>query len=137
MDRLTSWLSRQPKDGLVALGIGVSLTALIVLTSAKAESAAASDGEEVRERAEARFEGSVLDQVDCEGYGPLCQIISGQTVLYVDEEVRYAFIGRLYDLDEEKDLTAETLARLMPEEPPLHREAGAEGDAPPASMIFP
>jgi thiol:disulfide interchange protein DsbC len=83
----------------------------------------------VRERAAARFEGSALDQVDCEGYGPLCQIISGQTVLYVDEEVRYAFIGRLYDLDEEKDLTAETLALLIPEEPPLLREAGTEGDA--------
>ncbi|NNU17492.1 DsbC family protein [Parvularcula sp. ZS-1/3] len=130
MDHLTSWLSRQPKDGLVALGIGVSLTALIVLTSARAEGAAASDGEQVRERAEARFEGSALDRVDCEGYGPLCQIVSGQTVLYVDEEVRYAFIGRLYDLDEEKDLTAETLALLIPEEAPLLRKAGTEGDAP-------
>lgn len=126
MDRLKSWLGRQPKDGLIALGVGVSLTALIVFTAARADAAEPINHASVEQRAAERFEGSPIDEVDCDGYGPLCQVVSGQTVLYVDEQVRYAFIGRLYDLEEEKDLTAETLALLVPEQPPLIHEAGAQ-----------
>lgn len=62
------------------------------------------------------FPNTEFDRVDCDGFGPLCQVVAGQTVFYVDPQARHAFIGRLYDLGSRTDLTAATLARLAPTE---------------------
>lgn len=64
---------------------------------------------------EARFAETKVDSVMCDGFGPLCQVVAGKTVFYVDPEARHAFIGRVYDLDAKRDLTEETLSKLRPE----------------------
>ena len=67
-----------------------------------------------RAAVEARFVETEVDDVSCDGFGPLCQVVAGQTVFYVDEGARHAFVGRVYDLDAKRDLTGETLAALAP-----------------------
>jgi len=62
------------------------------------------------------FLNTDFDRVECDGFGPLCQVVAGKTVFYVDPEARHAFIGRLYDLSSRTDLTAATLERLAPAE---------------------
>ena len=62
----------------------------------------------------AAFPQTEFDEIDCDGFGPLCQVVAGQTVFYVDEQARHAFIGRLYDLEAKADLTARTLAGISP-----------------------
>lgn len=62
------------------------------------------------------FPNTKFDRVDCDGFGPLCQVVAGKTVFYVDPDARHAFIGRLYDLTARTDLTAATLAGLAPTE---------------------
>jgi len=62
------------------------------------------------------FPNTDFDRVECDGFGPLCQVVAANTVFYVDPEARHAFIGRLYDLTAQTDLTAATLAGLAPAE---------------------
>lgn len=62
-----------------------------------------------------RFPDTEADAISCDGFGPLCQVIAGSTVFYIDPEARHAFIGRLYDLEAKADLTEATLKRLSPE----------------------
>jgi len=62
------------------------------------------------------FPNTEFDRVECDGFGPLCQVVAGKTVFYVDPEARHAFIGRLYDLTAQTDLTAAALAGLAPTE---------------------
>lgn len=62
-----------------------------------------------------RFAETQVDDVSCDGFGPLCQVVAGKTVFYVDPEARHAFIGRVYDLESKRDLTEDTLAMLRPE----------------------
>ena len=64
---------------------------------------------------EARFAETKVDSVMCDGFGPLCQVVAGKTVFYVDPGARHAFIGRVYDLDAKRDLTEDALAKLRPE----------------------
>lgn len=64
---------------------------------------------------EARFAETQVDSVSCEGFGPLCQVVAGKTVFYVDPGARHAFIGRVYDLEAKRDLTEDTLATLRTE----------------------
>jgi len=61
-----------------------------------------------------RFPETRPDAISCEGFGPLCQVIAGQTVFYIDPDARHAFIGRLYDLEAKADLTEATLKSLAP-----------------------
>lgn len=68
----------------------------------------------IEEAFAARFPETIADTITCDGFGPLCQVVAGSTVFYVDPEARHAFIGRLYDLDQKRDLTEETLKALAP-----------------------
>lgn len=89
---------------------------LVPIIAACSSSGASSDAQtDPQSAVEARFAETMVDSVTCDGFGPLCQVIAGKTVFYVDPGARHAFIGRVYDLDAKRDLTEETLARLRPE----------------------
>ncbi|MEM9838008.1 MAG: DsbC family protein [Pseudomonadota bacterium] len=112
MERLKTWIVKQPKDALIAMGIGTIIVLLMLVTRSFA---AAPPNNDIYQSVADRFGESRINAVDCDGFGPLCQVIAGKTVLYIDRDVRHAFIGRLYDLEAGKDLTAETLALLSPD----------------------
>ena len=100
---------------IAALVLAVALIALSVLH--KGASADTSNGAPSASAAFAeRFPETSPDELSCDGFGPLCQVVAGKTVFYVDPEARHAFIGRLYDLDAKVDLTEATLKRIAPAE---------------------
>lgn len=109
--------------------IGLSLIALIgaaMTVSTMGSRASADDAsglQDPRAAVEARFADTVVDEVACEGFGPLCQVTAGKTVFYVDPAARHAFIGRVYDLDAKRDLTEETLSALRPDIAPVSVDA--------------
>ncbi len=100
---------------LVAIG-GLSALAIALTASSGANSKAdALQYDSARLAVETRFAETAVDEVNCEGFGPLCEVVAGKTVFYVDPEARHAFIGRVFDLDRKADLTEATLERLGPQ----------------------
>lgn len=102
--------------GIAALAI-TSVTALALASGqGSAISEPSNDVQiDVRIAVENRFAETQVDEVNCDGFGPLCEVVTGKTVFYVDPDARHAFIGRLFDLDEKADLTEATLQRLGPQ----------------------
>ena len=100
------------------LGIGLVAGALL-LSPSRNEASAQKGNVQTAEAFAERFPETVPDSLDCNGFGPLCQVVSGQTVFYVDPDARHAFIGRLYDLEAKQDLTEATLISLRPPVDPV------------------
>ena len=98
--------------GRLRHNLSVSVAMIVAVTLASPS--LAQEMPDVRDKVAERFTDTPVDAVDCEGFGPLCQVIAGRTVFYVDEAVRHAFIGRVYDLEAKVDLTERTLAVLAP-----------------------
>ncbi len=96
------------------LGHNMSVSGMMIAAVTLASPGLAQETPDVRDKVAERFADTAVDTVDCEGFGPLCQVTAGRTVFYVDEAVRHAFIGRVYDLEAKTDLTARTLAVLAP-----------------------
>ncbi|MEM9375212.1 MAG: DsbC family protein [Pseudomonadota bacterium] len=97
--------------------LGIGLVAGALLLSPNTNEASAQMGSvQTAEAFAERFPETVPDSLDCNGFGPLCQVVAGKTVFYVDPDARHAFIGRLYDLDAKQDLTEATLISLRPPE---------------------
>ena len=69
-----------------------------------------------------RLPKTPIDQLSCEGVGPLCEVVSGDTLFYVDESARFLLVGRLYDMETRRDVTA---ARLLEINPDLIAAGGA------------
>ncbi|MEL7042496.1 MAG: DsbC family protein [Pseudomonadota bacterium] len=90
----------------------ISLLIIAACSSGATETSTQTDP---RAAVEARFAETQVDEVSCDGFGPLCQVVAGKAVFYVDPDARHAFIGRVYDLEGKRDLTEETLATLRPE----------------------
>ena len=57
-----------------------------------------------------RLPKTPVDALTCDTLGPWCEVVSGDTLFYIDETARYLFVGRLYDMEERRDVTA---ARLL------------------------
>lgn len=93
---------------LTVLGLGVA-----TLTSEPAlASEAAAD---VRAALAARLPKTPIDALNCEGFGGLCEVVSGKTLFYVDQAARYLVVGRLYDMETRRDVTAARLLELNPD----------------------
>lgn len=105
---------RPPKTVLMLLGIFGVASAFIISGGATSETDWSEDSSS-RLAVEARFAETQVDEVNCDGFGPLCEVVAGKTVFYVDPDARHAFIGRVFDLDEKADLTEATLMRLGPQ----------------------
>jgi thiol:disulfide interchange protein DsbC len=58
------------------------------------------------------YPGTSFDAVGPSSVKGLAEVVMGANVAYVDETGRYFIFGRLYDMREQRDLTAERLDRL-------------------------
>ena len=58
---------------------------------------------------------TLIDAISCDTLGPWCEVVSGDTLFYIDETARYLFVGRLYDMEERRDVTAARLLELNPD----------------------
>lgn len=63
-------------------------------------------------RIEQRFANTEISSVSCENFGTLCEVISGTSVFYVNPNATHAFIGRVFDLETNRDLTELTINKL-------------------------
>ncbi|WP_031555803.1 DsbC family protein [Parvularcula oceani] len=113
---------------MLTVGLGAASALGLAALVAGAGSAQTENPPSTEASFAARFPETTPDVIACEGFGPLCQVIAGRTVFYIDPEARHAFIGHLYDLEAERDLTAVALEALAPEEAVVS-EAEAEADA--------
>lgn len=62
-----------------------------------------------------RLPKTPIDALSCDQLGPWCEVVSGDTLFYIDETARYLFVGRLYDMEERRDVTAARLLELNPD----------------------
>lgn len=69
----------------------------------------------VRAALMARLPKTPITALSCKGFGGLCEVVSGATLFYVDESVRYLVVGRLYDMETRRDVTAARLLELNPD----------------------
>lgn len=76
---------------------------------------AAGVGSEVAAALKLRLPKTPIDALTCDTLGPWCEVVSGDTLFYVDETARYLFVGRLYDMEERRDVTAARLLELNPD----------------------
>lgn len=89
------------------LSLGVSM-----VTAMPAQAAIARD---VAQALKLRLPKTPIDALDCTRFAPWCEVVSGETLFYIDEAARYLFVGRLYDLEERRDVTATRLLELNPD----------------------
>ena len=99
-------------------------TCLAIALGASAGGAAASiaapgftapSPEDVRQALRLRLPKTRIDSLDCKGFGGLCEVVSKDTLFYVDARARFLMVGRLYDMETRQDLTAARLLALNPD----------------------
>jgi len=100
-----------------ALALAGTLTVLgLGLATLTSEPALASEmTTDVRAALAARLPKTPIDALNCEGFGGLCEVVSGKTLFYVDQAARYLVVGRLYDMETRRDVTAARLLELNPD----------------------
>ena len=86
---------------------------LAAVTSVPAQASDTSSA--VRAALKARLPKTPIDALTCEGFGGLCEVVSGSTLFYVDGSARYLLVGRLYDMETRRDVTAARLLELNPD----------------------
>jgi thiol:disulfide interchange protein DsbC len=70
---------------------------------------------EVAEALQLRLPKTPIDEIACDRFGPWCEVVSGETLFYIDKSARYLLVGRLYDMEERRDVTASRLLELNPD----------------------
>lgn len=63
-----------------------------------------------------RLPRTPVDAMTCDTLGPWCEVVSDDTLFYIDQNARYLFVGRLYDMEARSDLTAARLLELNPDQ---------------------
>ena len=105
--------ARAAHISLAAASAAALLTSgVAVLTAMPAQAAIARD---VVQALKLRLPKTPIDALDCTSLAPWCEVVSGETLFYTDEAARYLFVGRLYDLEERRDVTATRLLELNPD----------------------
>lgn len=98
---------------LAAASAAALLTSgVAVVTAMPAQAAIARD---VAQALKLRLPKTPIDALDCATFAPWCEVVSGESLFYIDEAARYLFVGRLYDLEERRDVTAARLLELNPD----------------------
>lgn len=121
--RLRPALTTTLATGLaVALGVSAGGAA----ASMAAPGLNAPSAKDVREALRLRLPRTPIDSLDCEGFGGLCEVVSKNTLFYIDARARFLMVGRLYDMEARQDLTA---ARLLALNPDLLAAGGLRRDA--------
>ncbi|VVT00614.1 DsbC family protein [Erythrobacter sp. EC-HK427] len=90
------------------LTVGVSVVTAI-------PAAAQNIAGEVTEALQLRLPKTPIDEIVCDRFGPWCEVVSGDTLFYIDKSARYLLVGRLYDMVERRDVTAARLLEINPD----------------------
>ena len=85
------------------------------VTIVTAMPAAAATARDVTQALQLRLPKTPIDALECDRLGPWCEVVSGDTLFYIDRSARYLFVGRLYDMEERRDVTAARLLELNPD----------------------
>ncbi|WP_168452324.1 DsbC family protein [Sphingopyxis microcysteis] len=111
-----------------ALAVTTAFTVISLGLAAVTAEPARAEGmaSDVRAALMARLPKTPITGLSCEGFGGLCEVVSGNTLFYVDETARYLMVGRLYDMETRRDVTA---ARLLELNPDLLAAGAARADA--------
>ena len=101
----------------LATGLAIALGASAggAAASIAAPGFAAPSPDDVREALHLRLPKTRIDSLDCDGFGGLCEVVSKNTLFYVDARARFLMVGRLYDMETRQDLTAARLLALNPD----------------------
>lgn len=120
------------KARLAHMAIAVSSAAAVLTVGVSAVIAmpatAQSMASDVAKALQLRLPRTPIDEIACDRFGPWCEVVSGETLFYIDKSARYLLVGRLYDMEERRDVTASRLLELNPD----LIAAGAVRAAPPA-----
>lgn len=117
MNYINSQPGLKARAATAALALAGSMSVLgLGLTILISAPALASDvADDVRAALTARLPKTPINGLTCEGYGGLCEVVSGKTLFYVDPSARYLVVGRLYDMETRRDVTAARLLELNPD----------------------
>lgn len=106
--------ARAAHFALACSGAAAVLTLGVSAVTAMPASAAAL-ASDVAQALKLRLPKTPIDAIDCDRLGPWCEVVSNETLFYIDETARYLFVGRLYDMEERRDVTAARLLELNPD----------------------
>lgn len=109
--------SLKARAATAALAVGAALTVIsLSLAAVTAQPARAEDrASNVRAALKDRLPKTPIKGLNCDGFGGLCEVVSGNTLFYVDARARYLVVGRLYDMETRRDVTAARLLELNPD----------------------
>ena len=105
--------ARAAHISLAAASAAALLTSGVAIVTAMPAQAAIT--RDVVEALKLRLPRTPIDALDCTTFAPWCEVVSGETLFYIDEAARYLFVGRLYDMEERRDVTAARLLELNPD----------------------
>ncbi|MEM8985161.1 MAG: DsbC family protein [Pseudomonadota bacterium] len=64
-----------------------------------------------------RLPKSEVSQINCDGFGGLCQIVTGDNIVYTDKQASVLFVGRAFNMATGADLTSAARQRLGVSQP--------------------
>lgn len=108
-------LKARAATAALALAGTLSVLSLGVAALTSGPALASELSADVRAALAARLPKTPIDALTCEGFGGLCEVVSGKTLFYVDQAARYLVVGRLYDMETRRDMTAARLLELNPD----------------------
>jgi thiol:disulfide interchange protein DsbC len=107
------------KARLAHIAIAASSAAAVLTVGVSAVTAMPATAQdlasEVAEALQLRLPKTPIDEIACNRFGPWCEVVSGETLFYIDKSARYLLVGRLYDMEERRDVTASRLLELNPD----------------------
>lgn len=98
----------------IALGSLASIAVAAFGVAALAQGTEGGPEASVRAALAERLPKTEVTQIDCSSIGGLCEVQAGSNLFYVDSDARFLVIGRVYDMEEKRDLTAERLLDMNP-----------------------
>jgi len=99
----------------LALSSAAAVLTLGVSAVTAMPASAAGMASDVAQALKLRLPKTPIDAISCDTLGPWCEVVSGDTLFYIDETARYLFVGRFYDMEERRDVTAARLLELNPD----------------------
>ncbi len=106
--------TRAAHFALACSGAAAVLTLGVSAVTAMPASASAL-ASDVAQALKLRLPKTPINAISCDQLGPWCEVVSADTLFYIDETARYLFVGRLYDMEERRDVTAARLLELNPD----------------------
>lgn len=100
---------RSGRLGLVAAGV------LASVFSVSSFAAVTGSDELVLTALKTRLPKTAVSKIDCSKIEPLCEVVAGNNLFYVDRSARFLVVGRVYDMETRQDMTSARLLELDPD----------------------